>query len=57
MNIQKQSRILGIVAILIAYGIFAFNGSEYAFYLAILGIIALASPEALDKLPWGPNKR
>jgi len=51
------ARVIGIVGIVGAYAVFTVYGEmTYPLVIAILSIVALVSPEALDKLPFGPNK-
>jgi len=54
-TILRATGILGIVA---AYAVFAFSGgvSLMSLGLAISGVVAVVAPEALDQLPFGPNK-
>jgi len=48
---------VGIVGILLAYGVFAVYGEmTYPLVIAVVAIVALVSPEAVDALPVGPSK-
>jgi hypothetical protein len=53
-TILRATGILGIVA---AYAVFAYGGvSLMSLGLAISGVVAIVAPEAVDQLPFGPNK-
>jgi len=50
-------RAIGIIGIIGAYGLFVSYGSmTYPLMLAIIGIIALVSPDVISELPFGPSK-
>jgi hypothetical protein len=50
-------RAVGILGIVLAYAVFTIYGeTQYPLVIAIIGIIALVSPEAIDALPFGPTK-
>ena len=51
-------RLAGVVAVLVAYGVFRLTegAQSQAFVFAIVAIIALVAPEVLDSLPYGPSK-
>jgi len=50
-------RSVGIVGIIGAYGLFVVYGDmTYPLVVAVMGIVALVSPEAIDALPFGPTK-
>jgi hypothetical protein len=57
MKAHTLLRAVGVVGIVGAYAIFALDGGNVqALIVAVVGIIALISPEVLDKLPFGPSK-
>lgn len=50
-------RIVGIGGIVLTYGIYAEAGASVTVLFAVLiSIVTLISPEAVDQLPFGPNK-
>ena len=50
-------RIVAIVAIVVTFYIYSLGHIDlHPFLLAIAAIVALVSPEAIDRLPLGPSK-
>lgn len=57
MKWNTKLRILGLVVVGVVYFSYVrFNGGAEPFYAVLATIIALVAPDALDKLPFGPNK-
>lgn len=57
MKWDSAIRAIGIFGIIAAYAVFTMNGEmTYPLIIVLLSIVALVSPEALDQLPFGPNK-
>lgn len=57
MKHEMLLRAVGVVGIVAAFMVFAFtNVGQYSLVIALIGIIALVSPEVLDQLPFGPTK-
>jgi len=57
MKWDTALRGIGVIAILCAYYVFAMYGDRvYPLAIAVVGVIALVSPEVLDRLPFGPNR-
>jgi hypothetical protein len=57
MKHEMLLRAVGVIGIVAAFMVFAFtNVGQYSLVIALIGIIALVSPEVLDQLPFGPTK-
>ena len=57
MKWQTLVRLVGMIT-LVAFGVLA---AEYGLgnrelLMLVAAIVAIVAPEALDELPWGPNK-
>ena len=51
-------RLAGVVAVLVAYGVFRVTdgAQSQAFLFVIFAIVALVAPEVVSELPFGPSK-
>jgi len=57
MKWDNALRAIGIIGIIGAYGLFVTYGDmTYPLIVAIIGIIALVSPDVISELPFGPSK-
>lgn len=56
MKNHTKLRAIGLLAVVIAYSVFTTYGMKLHPLLAVLfTIVALVSPEVLERLPWGPK--
>jgi len=57
MKWDTSLRVIGIIGIFATYGVFVFFGDTvYPLVIAVVAMVALVSPEVIDKLPLGPVK-
>jgi len=59
MKMDKLLRAVGVIGVVALYGIYSINQPELSLTglgFAILGVVALVSPEVVDQLPFGPTR-
>lgn len=59
MKVHELVRAVGVVGIVGLFGFYTMTNATvnlYSFIVAATFIVALVSPEVLDRLPFGPNR-
>jgi len=57
MKWDSLLRAIGVLGVVLAYGVFTVYGSsQMGLVIVLMGILSVVAPEAIDAFPFGPSK-